>query len=477
MLRAISRYFLMVTLPLIGILAVLWVGQGLTPLSAAIGTRAAVPEITGGAIVTFNLTTLLVQIGVVLVTARTLGWLFRRFHQPQVIGEMIAGILLGPSLLGWVAPRISAAVFPLESLGFLNAVSQIGLIVFMFLVGLELNPKIVQGRGHTAVATSHVSILVPFFLGTLLALFLYPRLSDPRVTFTGFALFMGVSMSITAFPVLARILTERQMLHTQVGAIAIACAAVDDVTAWCILAAVVLITRASSTTVPLAFTLAGSAAFFVFMIVGARRWLRRLAEAYQRSGQITQDLLGLVLLLVLGSALVTEALGVHALFGAFLLGAVMPKEDRFVQSLTEKIESLVVVLLLPLYFAFTGLRMSVSLLNGYDMLLYLGLILIVAILGKFGGAAITARLTGLPWREAGAIGILMNTRGLVELVALNIGLDLGIISPALFTLMVLMAVITTFMTTPVLNWIYPSPLWRQAPLTTARSRGVGAETK
>jgi len=400
-----------------------------------------------------NLPVLLVQIGVILLLARLVGWLFRKIHQPQVVGEMVAGILLGPSLLGWLAPGAYAALFPADSLGYLNSLSQVGLILFMFLVGLELNPKVLRGRGHTAVLTSHVSILTPFLLGSLLALYLYPRLSDDSVTFTNFALFLGTAMSITAFPVLARILTERKLLDTQLGAVSIACAAVDDVTGWCLLAFVVLMARfreASSIWV----TVVGVAAYLVVVLLVVRRFLSRLEAKFEKRGLLTQNMMALILLLLLASSWFTEQLGIHALFGAFLIGAIMPKHAPFVHALTEKLNDVAVVLLLPIFFAFTGLRTSIGLVSGVQMWFFCALIIFVAILGKFGGSSIAARLTGVTWREAGALGTLMNTRGLMELVLLNIGLDIGVISPALFTMLVLMALVTTFMTSPVLEWIY-----------------------
>ena len=400
-----------------------------------------------------NLPVLLVQIGVILLLARLVGWLFRKIHQPQVVGEMVAGILLGPSLLGWLAPGAYAALFPADSLGYLNSLSQVGLILFMFLVGLELNPKVLRGRGHTAVLTSHVSILTPFLLGSLLALYLYPRLSDDSVTFTNFALFLGTAMSITAFPVLARILTERKLLNTQLGAVSIACAAVDDVTGWCLLAFVVLMARfreASSIWV----TVVGVAAYLVVVLLVVRRFLSRLEAMFEKRGLLTQNMMALILLLLLASSWFTEQLGIHALFGAFLIGAIMPKHAPFVHALTEKLNDVAVVLLLPIFFAFTGLRTSIGLVSGVQMWFFCALIIFVAILGKFGGSSIAARLTGVTWREAGALGTLMNTRGLMELVLLNIGLDIGVISPALFTMLVLMALVTTFMTSPVLEWIY-----------------------
>lgn len=406
----------------------------------------------------FNLSILLIQIGIILVTSRLIGMIFKKFHQPQVIGEMIAGIMLGPSLLGWAAPGIFTTLFPSSSLDFINALSQIGLVVFMFLVGLELNLKVMRKRAHSAIIISHTSIIVPFLLGTLLAVLLYPRLSAATVPFTSFALFLGVSMSITAFPVLARILSESGMIRTSVGTVTMAAAAVDDATAWTILAGIVLIVHASATALPLWAIILGAVAFALFMLFIGRHWLKRLGMNISSDGQVSQNQLGLILLLVLASALVTESLGIHPLFGAFLLGVVMPKDTAFVKDLKKKLEDIVLVLLIPLFFAFTGLRTRVGLISGPDTLFYFGLIMLVAIGGKFCGAFFASRLSGMSWREAGSIGVLMNTRGLVELVALNIGLDIGVISPLVFTLLVLMAIITTLMTTPLLDWIYPPQL-------------------
>ncbi|CAN5617424.1 hypothetical protein BH10CHL1_BH10CHL1_28790 [soil metagenome] len=400
-----------------------------------------------------HLPILIIQISVILLVARLVGFAFRKIHQPQVMGEMIAGILLGPSLLGWVAPGVAAALFPPASLGFLNALSQVGLLLFMFLVGLEFDPKILRGQGHAAVVTSHVSIIVPFVLGIGLSFYLYPKLSNASVNFTSFALFMGIAMSITAFPVLARILTERKMLRSKVGAMTIACAAVDDVTGWSILAAIVLFAQANSGVIPLWLTLAGSAIYILVMLFGLRPLLSKLELIFQRWG-ISQDMMTLIFLVILVSGLVTEWLGIHALFGAFLAGVIMPKQHSFVQALTEKLEYVAIVLLLPLFFAFTGLRTSIGLLNGAEMWFFCGLIILVAITGKFGGSTVAARFTGMSWREASTVGILMNTRGLMELIVLNIGLDIGILSPTLFTMMVIMAIITTLMTAPLLQWVY-----------------------
>lgn len=419
-----------------------------------------------------DLLTLLLQISVILVAVRLVGLVFCRLGQPQVIGELVAGILLGPSLLGWMSPEVSSYLFPPESLGFLSALSQIGLLIFMFLVGLELDPKLLRDRAHAAVVTSHASIIVPFLLGSALCLYLYPRLSDDSVSFTNFALFMGVAMSVTAFPVLARILTERDLLGTKVGAVTITCAAVDDVTAWSILAGVVLLVRAEDGAVPFWLTLVGSAAFVTLMILAVRPLLRRLADRYQAHGTLTQGLLATVFLLVFAAAWATEWLGIHALFGAFLIGAIMPKEHNFVRALTGRLEDITVVLLLPLYFAFTGLRTSIGLIGGLELWLITALIILVAVVGKFGGSALAARATGMSWREAGALGVLMNTRGLVELVILNVGLDIGVLSPTLFAMMVLMALVTTFMTTPLVELIYPTRLIRQDALEAAGARAA-----
>jgi K+:H+ antiporter len=403
---------------------------------------------------------LIAQIATILIVARLMGWLFRKLHQPAVIGEMVAGILLGPSLFGWVAPAVSITLFPPESLGSLNSLSQIGLLLFMFLVGLELDLKQLREMGRTAIITSQVSIIAPFVLGFLLALYLYPRVSDLNVSFTGFALFMSIAMSVTAFPVLARILTERNLLRTRVGALAITCAAVNDVTAWLILAGIIVIVRSSGLSLPLWMTLVGLGAFVLAMLMIVKPALQRLTALYERQGSLTHNSLALILLVLLASGWVTESLGVHALFGAFLAGVVMPRHHGLSAELWQKLEALTVTLLLPLYFAFTGLRSSFLLIVGANMLFYCALIIALAIIGKLGGSLVAARINGMSWRESAAVGVLMNTRGLVELIILNIGLDLGILSPALFSIMVLMALVTTFMTSPLLSWIYPERLAR-----------------
>lgn len=403
---------------------------------------------------------LLAQIAGILVVARLVGRIIGLLGQPQVVGEMLAGILLGPSLLGWVAPDVWLALFPPASLGFLSALSQIGLVFFMFLVGLELDPRQLRGRGHTALLTSHASIIAPFLLGALLALLLYPRLSDDSVEFTAFALFMGAAMSVTAFPVLARMLAERGLVKTRLGAVAIACAAVDDVSAWCLLAVVAVVARAGEAAVPLPMMFVGVLLYAGVMLTAVRWGLARLQRVVERRGELSQDAVAFVVFFILASALVTERLGIHAVFGAFLAGAVMPRDEKITGALLERFHDLMVILFLPLFFAFTGLRTSVQLISG-DLWAWCAVVILVAVAGKMGGSAIAARASGLSWREGWALGTLMNTRGLMELVILNVGLDLGVISPALFAMMVLMALATTLMTTPLLDRIYPAAAIRE----------------
>jgi len=453
-LRALLLYAFILIGGIAALLAVLRAGADLPsgPVSSTVEQRGGLPGP--------DLLTLLVQIALILTLSRAAGWLFRRIHQPQVVGEMAAGLLLGPSVLGALAPVAYAQVFPPESLGYLSTLSQIGLVLFMFMIGLEFDPKLLRGRGHTALLTSHVSIVLPFALGAWLALFLYPRMGTPGVPFIGFALFMGAAMSVTAFPVLARILTERKLLSTRLGAIALACAAIDDVTAWCILAGVVIVVRRADAAMPLAATIGGTAAFVVFMLAVARPLARRASARFEKSGEMSQDWIAVILLGVLACAWFTEWLGIHALFGAFLAGAVIPNSGRLVHNLVRRLEDFTVVFLLPLFFAFTGLRTSIGDVGGM-LWVYAALTILVAVVGKLGGSAIAARVTGLPWRESLALGILMNTRGLMELVILNIGLDIGVISPEVFTIMVVMALVTTFMTTPALQLVLPTTEMRR----------------
>ena len=394
---------------------------------------------------------LLLQVIVIAGAARLSGSLFRRFGQPRVIGEMLAGILLGPSLLGWLTPGTSAFLFPATSLSGLKMLSQIGVILFMFVVGIELDIRHLRERAHSAVLVSHASIVVPFFLGTALALFLYPTLAPFGLPFSAFALFMGVSMSITAFPVLARILEERQLTHTHLGATAIACAAVDDVTAWCLLAVVVAIAKANGLA-GAAVTVLLSVLFIVFMLKVVRPWFSRVLARQTHRG-LSMGTLAMILIFLFASALATEVIGIHALFGAFLAGVCIPSEGNLRQFLRERIETFSSVLLLPLFFAFTGLRTQIGLLDDKEGWLLCLTVIGVATLGKLGGSMMAARWTGISMLDSFSLGALMNTRGLVELIALNIGYDLGILSPRIFAMMVLMAVITTMMTGPLVGLV------------------------
>jgi Kef-type K+ transport system membrane component KefB len=410
-----------------------------------------------------QLATLLLELGAILATIRLVGLLFRKLGEPQVVGEMIAGIVLGPSVLGGIAPKVESALFPEQSLTLLNALSQVGLVLFLFLVGLVHDPRHLKGRGATAILTSHVSIIVPFVLGAALALLIYRPLSDDSVTFMQFALFLGTGMSITAFPVLARILEERDLVHTPVGEVATMCAAVDDVTGWLIVAAVLLLAHAGGGHLPVWIAAPATAAYATFMLTLAPRLLRAFGIVFAARGALSHDLFAGVLLVAIASACLTERLGIHPLFGAFLAGVAMPKEPGFVKAITQRLEDLTVVLLLPLFFVLSGLRTRIGLLAGGESWLYFVIILLVAIAGKLGGASLAARATGVPWREAATLGVLINTRGLVELVILNIGLDAGLISPTLFTILVLVAITTTMMTVPLIDWIYPRPCRKPIP--------------
>jgi Kef-type K+ transport system membrane component KefB len=449
----VFAYAFLVILPLAGLVGILRGGHNLkapSPVDGVWNLHADPAQLVSAMP---NLFTLVLQITVILAVCRLMGSLFRKFHQPRVVGEMFAGILLGPSLLGWVAPQFSAYLFPPSSLGFLNALSQVGVVIFMFLVGLNIDPKELQHKTHSAVLVSHVSIVAPFVLASVLAYYLYPRLSDNSVLFTNFALFMGAAMSVTAFPVLARILIERDMMKSSLGTVAIACAAVDDVTGWCILAYIVVLIRAAHQTASIWVTLGGILLFAVIMIYGVRFLLRGLERTFHKYGEISENRMAFLLLLAMASALCTERLGIHLLFGSFLMGAIMPKEPRFVQYIVDRFETMTVTLLLPLFFAFTGLRTNVALLKGPGMWSYCVLIILVAAAGKLGGSMAAARLGGMGWREAAGLGTLMNTRGLMGLVILDIGLDIKIISPALFSMMVVMALVTTFMAVPLLDLI------------------------
>ena len=400
---------------------------------------------------------LLLQACVIIVVSRLIAWLARRLGQPAVIAEVIAGIMLGPSLFGRLSPDAFHELFPKASMPGLSLLSQYGLVFFMFLIGLELDPNLLRGRGKSSFAISAAGICVPFALGTLVALQIYEAQAGAGVPRVSFVLFMGIAMSITAFPVLARILAERNLIRTKLGSIALACAAADDVTAWCLLAVVVSVVNAKGASAAV-ITTVEAVVFASGMLFLVRPLLARLAARITTRENLTQNVVALTFVLLLISALTSEVIGIHALFGAFLFGAIMPRHGDYAHALAERLEDFVVVALLPLFFAFSGLRTELGLLSGTsDWLLCFGLTA-VACIGKFGGSFGVARLTGMSWRDSAALGVLMNTRGLMELIVLNIGLDLGVISPKIFTMMVIMALVTTIMTTPLLQLVSPRSL-------------------
>src|SRR4029079_17054713 len=330
---------------------------------------------------------------------------------------------------------------------YLSIIAQLGVILYMFLVGLDFNPGHLKSQIFAAVAISHASIIVPFLLGLALAWPLFDRLAPSGIPFLSFALFMGVAMAVTAFPVLARILTDRGIAGTELGVLALSCAAVDDVTAWCLLAFVsgVVKSQAGGAVYVVAFSIV----YIVAMLCAVRPVAATLIKRADGNG-LSATAVAIVFAALLLSAWTTEAIGIHAVFGAFLLGVVIPHDSHIAQSLKNGLEQVVIVLLLPAFFAYTGMRTQIGLVSGWEHWLICGLIILVASLGKFGGTLAAARVAGLDWHTSSSLGILMNTRGLMELIVLNVGLDLGVISPTLFAMMVLMALATTLATTPLL---------------------------
>jgi Kef-type K+ transport system membrane component KefB len=395
---------------------------------------------------------LILQILSIILIARLFGWMMNKIGQPTVIGEIIAGIFLGPSLLGLFFPQFSNFLFPTESLVNLQFLSQIGLILFMFIVGMELDVGILKRSAQDAIVVSHASIIFPYFLGVLLAYFLYQNFAPDTISFTAFALFIGIAMSITAFPVLARIIQERDLTKDHLGALAITCAAVDDVTAWSLLAVVIAIVKAGDITASL-LTIFFSVVYVMFMIFVVKRLLNKIAQTHFTRETVNKPILAILFGILLLSSYMTEVIGIHALFGAFMAGVIIPANQSFRRVLAEKIEDFSLVFLLPLFFVFTGLRTQIGSLNNPNLWVVCIIIIAIAIIGKFLGSAFAARFVGQSWRDSLVLGALMNTRGLMELVVLNIGYDLGVLTPEVFTMLVLMALITTFMTGPSITFI------------------------
>jgi len=407
----------------------------------------------------------LLALTVIMIVARLMGALFRRLDQPAVIGEVIGGIMLGPSLFGRVAPETAAYLLPADAAPFLSIIAQLGVILYMFLVGLELDLAVLRTKARTTISISTAGIIVPFALGVVLASSIDQDYAPPGVAFTPFALFMGVSMSITAFPVLARILGDHGLQRTTMGTIALTCAAIGDATAWCLLALVVGVTQA--TTGAAIVTVLLTIVYVGLMLTAGRELMSRAMPRLDGSISVGEQSLTLVLVAVLLSAVATEFIGVHAIFGAFVFGAIIPHKSAIARHVREKIEDVVRVMFLPAFFAFTGLRTQIGLLQSVDDWLMCALIIAVATAGKFGGATLAARVSGLDWRNSAALGILMNTRGLVELIVLNIGLDLGVLTPRLFTMLVLMALVTTMMTSPILMALLRKQPWTETTTSAA----------
>jgi Kef-type K+ transport system membrane component KefB len=396
---------------------------------------------------------LMLAIAAVLLAARLVGSIIARLSQPRVMGEVLAGILLGPTLLGAVWPEAKDYLFPADIVPLLSGAAQIGLAFYLFLVGMELDPRVLRERIGQAAFISNTSVAFPMALGFLVAIPIY-KLLAPDVRYLPFALFMGVAMSVTAFPVLARILIERRMLKRPVGALSMAGAAIDDVTAWGLLALATAVSGTGKASHAVQVIVL-AAVFTAAMLLIGRRLLNRLSKAYDEVGEVSVLWLGLIFVCVLLSAFVTQQIGIAAIFGAFIMGLIMPRHAGLTGDVTRRFENFVVLVLLPLFFVVTGLKTQVTALNRPVLWLLTLLLIGVAIVGKFFGAMLAARFSGFKLRDSAAIGALMNTRGLTELIVLNIGLDLGVISTQLFTMLVVMALVTTFMAGPVLRLIDP----------------------
>ena len=445
-------YTLMIVATAVAYVGIRWIGE--TTLTTAAVAAEAATEAKAVKPTDHTIFHVLLALMLILVAGRVFGSLLALVGQPKVIGEVVAGIALGPSLLGWISPDTMNFVLPKQVLPFLGVIAQLGIIFYMFLVGLELNGGLLRKRAHVTIAISHASIIAPFLLGSLISLGLYQQFAPANVSFTSFSLFMGVAMSITAFPVLARILTDHGIEKTPMGIMAISCAATDDVTAWCLLA---LLVGFAHTSVASAIAVMGLTVLYVlFMVVVARPIVSRWAASRPEGNDSNGFAIALGALLL--SSLATEVIGIHAIFGAFLLGAITPHESPIAKSLVNKLQDFVSILFLPAFFAYTGMRTSLGLVGTPTEWAICAIIILVATLGKFGATVVAARLLKVDWRSSAILGALMNTRGLMELVVLNIGLDLGVITPTLFAMMVIMALVTTFATTPVLRYLWKDEL-------------------
>ncbi|MFN8277546.1 MAG: cation:proton antiporter [Chitinophagales bacterium] len=454
MIQRNLRLYAFLMLPLIAaIVGLLYAGENLVPSGLIASVKhEQVAESGFAAHLKHPLAMLLLQILVVLITAKIVGYLFKLIGQQEVMGEIAAGVILGPSLLGWLSPDTYTFLFPATSLANLQILSQIGLVLFMFVIGMELDIEIVKRKASEALLVSHVSIFFPFLLGVLMAFYLFPKFAPSEIPFAAYGLFMGIAMSITAFPVLARILKERNMSQSSTGGMALICAAINDVTGWCLLAVVIGIAKSADLSSAM-LTIFISIVYSLVMFYGVRPILRQMSGYFIKEDKADRTYIAIILMTLILSSFIAEVIGIHALFGAFLAGVIMPPAFSIRKLFIERVEDVSAMLLLPLFFAFTGLRTQIGLVNSVDLWLVCALICAVAIFGKIAGSAIAARLVGQNWRDALTIGALMNTRGLMELIVLNIGYELGILSPEIFTMMVFMALATTCMTAPLLNLI------------------------
>jgi Kef-type K+ transport system membrane component KefB len=395
------------------------------------------------------------QIIAVILASRLVAVVIRRLAQPMVIAEMVGGIILGPSLFGWLAPGLWSQIFRPDSLTTLQLISQFGLVLFMCLVGVELNPAHFRRASWTSVVIAQSGIIIPFALGGALAFWLYPEYGNPSVPRPVFVMFAGAAMSVTAFPVLARIIRETGLQHSRIGAITLVCAAIDDVTAWCILAFIVGIAGQRDIS-GATWTVVATVIYVIVMIGVVRPLLSRFGARVSSPESPPPSLVALLITLLLVSSWATERIGIHGLFGGFLFGAILPKDRGLAQAFARRLETVVEVVFLPLFFASSGLNTRIGLLaSGRDWAVA-GAVVLVASAGKLGGCSLAAWLTGHRGRDAITLGVLMNTRGLMELIVLNIGLGMGVISPTVFSMMVIMALVTTCIASPLVRRFPPS---------------------
>lgn len=395
---------------------------------------------------------LLLQVVAILFTARIFGFVFVKMGQPSVIGEIVAGIVLGPSVLAQIFPEVSAFLFSPDTLGNINILSQIGLIFFMYVIGMELDISEVKKKWNETILISHSSTIFPFFCGTIAAYWTYPTYASHTTPFISYALFIGISMSITAFPVLARIIQEKGLTKSHLGTLSLASAANGDVTAWCLLAAVIAIAQ-SGTFVGALYTILFAALFLLFMFFVLRPFLNIIGNIYHNKEVVNKTIVAFMFFILILSAYITEILGIHALFGAFMAGVVMPSNVKFRKIMTEKVEDVALAIFLPLFFVSTGLKTQIGLISTPQEWLVCGMFIVIAIFGKFIGTTIPARFAGETWRDSWIMGALMNTRGLMELIILTIGYEMKILPPSIFVMLVLMTLVTTFMTGPSISFI------------------------